>query len=102
MKMQRSTILACSGIALLGLALACSGEPRPAAEPAPEPAAAPEVAPAPAEPTAAAEPNPAELEPTPEELPVLEDFEEEVAQQVTLANYRKELDELEKELDSKN
>jgi hypothetical protein len=94
----RWTALACWGSLL---AAACSGEPRPPSEPAPEPAAPP-AAPAPAAPApAVAQEQPADLEPTPEELPVREDFEEEAALQVTLANYRAELDKLEREIDER-
>ena len=79
--------------------VACSGEERPPAEPAP---VAPD-APAPAaEPAPAPEPAAAELEPTPEEVPVREDFEDEVATEVTLANYRAELDRLEKAIEERN
>jgi hypothetical protein len=81
------------------LAVACSGEERPPAEPAPvvpaEPA--PPVAPAPP-----AEVPAGDLEPTAEEIPVREDFEAEVATQITAANYRAELDRLEKEIQSQN
>jgi hypothetical protein len=67
----------------------CSREERPKAEPAPVTAA---PAPAPG--------LPVEQEPTPEELPVPEDFEPEAAQQVTAENYRAELDALERELEA--
>lgn len=76
-------------------ALACSSEPRPVSEPAP---AAPEftVAP-PVDPTAAQAPG-AEIEPTKEQLPVREDFDEEAEQEITAENFRAELDRLEREL----
>lgn len=102
MSTMRWMTLACAVSLWLASSLAaCSGEPRPSAEPAPEPAApAPAPEPAPAPPVVAQQPVPAE--PTPEELPVREDFEAEAEQQITLANYRAELDKLEKEIEADN
>jgi hypothetical protein len=86
--MKRRSSLAYAGVLL---ACACSQEPRPKAEPAPE-------APAPAAPapSAAAEAK----EPTPDEVPVAEDFEAEAAQQITDDNFKAELDALEKEMNA--
>lgn len=89
-----------AGFALLCVltALACSSEARPKAEPAPlSPEAADQPAAAPADPGAAEGPA-AEVEPTPKELPVREDFDDEAEQQITAENFRAELDKLEKEL----
>jgi hypothetical protein len=75
---------------LLACALtACGNDHRPPAEQAP-------VAPAPAQPA----PAPAEpaLEPTPEQLPLEQDFTAQVEQQITADNFRAELDTLEKEI----
>lgn len=98
--MNMSRVILCT--ASLLLAAACSGEPRPESEPAPEPALPPVTPAAPAPAPIAEQQAAAELEPTPEELPVQEDFETEAEQMVTLANYRAELDKLEKELDAKD
>jgi len=87
------------GFACALFTVACSGEERPPAQPAPVAPAAPDPAP---EPTPAPDPTAAELEPTPAEVPVREDFEDEVAAEVTLANYRAELDRLEKEIEERN
>lgn len=79
-------------ITVLLLTAACTQE-APPADPVPEPA--PAVA-------AAAEPAPVvpapEPEPTPEELPIEQDFEEEVAAQITPQNFRAELTKLEAEI----
>ena len=72
---------------------ACSNEPRPKAEPAPE------EAPAPA-PAAPAAPVAERLDPTPDELPIAEDFQEEAAQQVTEDNFKAQLDTIETEMDA--
>jgi len=79
--------------------VACSGGNRPRAEPEPDPAARAVSAPAP-EPAQPAPPAPVipEREPTPEELPVPEDFAAEAARTITPANYRTQLTALEKEL----
>jgi cell division protein FtsN len=100
MKRRGMNLIAGAIAALALFVAACSGEERPPAEPAleapvPEPAAA---EPEPAQPKTAA----ADLEPTPEEIPVREDFEADIEAQVTLANYRAELDKLEQELESSN
>jgi hypothetical protein len=79
--------------ALALLLLACSDEPRPKAEPAPPEAHAPTPAPAPA-------PSVEQRDPTPEELPIAEDFEEQSLQQITEDNFKAELDTIEKELDA--
>jgi len=70
--------------------LACGSEPAPPREPAPPapPVAAP-VAPAAQEP---------EVEPTPEELPVADDFAAEAEQAIDAKSYKAELDILDKEL----
>jgi hypothetical protein len=88
----RALILVCAL-----LAVACSGQERPPAEPAPVVPAEPAPPPAPA-----AEVPAGDLEPTAEEIPVREDFEAEVATQITVANYRAELERLEKEVASQN
>jgi len=79
-------------ITALLLTAACTQE-APPAEPLPEPApaAAAAVEPAPAVPA----PEP---ELTPEELPIEQDFEEEVAAQITPQNFRGELAKLEAEI----
>jgi hypothetical protein len=77
--------------ALALLLIACSNEPRPTAEPAPPEAPAPTPAPA---------PTVEQRDPTPEELPIAEDFEEQSLQQITESNFKAELDTIEKELDA--
>lgn len=82
-------------VAALLWTVACSQEapiadPAPAVAPTPEPAAA-AVEPAPLAP--APEPDP-----TPDELPIAQDFEEEVAAQITTKNFRGELKKLEVEI----
>jgi hypothetical protein len=85
---QLAPITLAALIALLG----CGEQERPKAEPAPLP---PPALPAP-------EPEPAapriELEPNADELPVPEDFEPEAEAEITAANYREELDKLEREI----
>ena len=83
--MKSTRILATVAVVAL---LACGGEERPKAEPAPLPAAA----------QPAAEPIAAPPEPSAEELPVPEDFEPEAETKITAANYREELDRLEREI----
>ena len=83
--------------ALLAIATACGGGPRPEASPAPaEPA--PEPAAAPAAPAAPAVPPDPELEPSAEQLPLADDFSEQAEGEITAANYRKQLDALEREI----
>jgi hypothetical protein len=82
-----TTMIAVS--ALLCFAAACEKE-----EKKPEPAAAPSAVAAPA-PTAAPTPAPAA---TQETIPVAADFEEEAEKTITKANYKSELDSLEKEM----
>lgn len=80
----------------LVLLAACSQEAAPAEPvPVPEPTPAPvaEVEPPPVVPT----PEP---DPTPDELPIEQDFEEEVAVQITATNFRGELKKLEAEIAS--
>ena len=72
---------------------ACTPEPEPATQP--EEPAAPVEEPQ-AEETPPAEEEPAE--PTAADMPLAEDFEEEVATAVTDKNYESELETLEKEL----
>jgi hypothetical protein len=95
-------------LALCGLAVvACAGEKAPR-EPAPAaPAAKPLAAPAASVPAAAAvsvpvsaPPIAVEPAPTPEELPLPEDFEAEAARQITAANFRKQLDAIEHEMNA--
>lgn len=80
----------------LSLALfapACGNDPRPKTEPTPEPAADP----SPARPEAPA----AEADvpdPSADELPLPQDFEAEVAEQITAQNFRAELERLEREI----
>ena len=74
---------------LFALVIACKKEPPP--EPS-EPAPIPEP---PAVASAAAEP-----EVQADSLPTVEDFEEEAEKEVTAANLEKELDALEKEIES--
>lgn len=74
--------------------LACGEEERPQVEPTPLPEPA-QPAPDP-QPTAPS----AELEPSADELPVMEDFEPEAQAEITAANYREELDRLEREIAS--
>ena len=76
----------------------CSGEKRPPAEPAPvAPAPTPivrapaSVPPAPSAPTD---------DPTPDDLPLPEDFAAEATQQITAKNFHAELDKIEKDLDA--
>lgn len=81
-------------VAVLLWTVACSqeapiAEPAPAAAPTPEPVAA--VEPAPLAP--APEPDP-----TPDEVPIAQDFEDEVAAQITTKNFRGELKKLEVEI----
>jgi hypothetical protein len=73
---------------------ACSGDKRPPSEPAPvaQPKPAPAAAPVPA----AAEPQ----DPTPDELPLQEDFEPEAEQQIDEKNFKTELDAIEKEMNA--
>jgi len=88
---MRQTIALSLGILLVILsaaAVGCAGEPV-ADEPAPEPAA---------EAVPIADPPVLDEEPSAEELPVAEDFEEEVATAITSDNYGSELDALEKEI----
>jgi hypothetical protein len=77
--------------ALLCFAAACEKE-----EKKPEPTAAPSAAAAPA-PTPAPAPAPAPAA-TQETIPVAADFEEEAEKTITKANYKSELDSLEKEM----
>ncbi|MGD8859752.1 MAG: hypothetical protein PVI30_07060 [Myxococcales bacterium] len=84
--------------ALLGAAFmsACSGD-KPEPQPEPPPVESPEEAPAeeaPAEPEEQAE----VAEPTAEQVPVPEDFEAAAESEITLDNYKAELDALEAEL----
>ncbi len=72
--------------ALLGLCVSCDKE-----EKKPEPAAAPSAT---AAPTVAAPATP----PPAETIPVAADFEEEAEKSITPANYKSELDSLEKEI----
>jgi hypothetical protein len=83
--------------ALLASANACGGGPRPESSPAPaEPAPAPVAAPA--APAAPAVPPEPELEPTADQLPLADDFDEQVEGEITAANYRSQLDALEREI----
>lgn len=80
-------------LAAVSFAVACGSGKRPeASEAPPEPAPAAPAAPAPA-PPAAQEP-----EPSAEQLPLEDDFVPQVEEQITAANYRRELDALEKEI----
>lgn len=89
-----NTVRAFSSL-LLALALlgACSDDPPPPVEPEPAPPEQP-AAPAPA---------PASVEPSEQEVPIVEDFEEEAEREVKTDNLNAQLDALEKEieLDSK-
>ena len=72
-----------------------------ACTPEAEPVTQPEAPPAPAEEPQAEAPPPVEevpAEPTADDMPLPEDFEEEVATTITDQNYESELDKLEKEL----
>ena len=72
-----------------------------ACTPEPEPITQPEAPPAPVEEPQAQAPAPAEeepMEPTAKDMPLAEDFEEEVATAITDQNYESELDALEKKL----
>lgn len=75
-------------IVALSLISACADKP-PAPEPVAPPAPPPVVAP-PVEVT--------EVAPTPDELPIEQDFEDEAAAQITPDNFRAELDRLEAEI----
>jgi hypothetical protein len=81
------------GWLLLLMTVACSNDPRPPAEPAPEETPTPTPAPAPA-------PVIERQDPTPEELPIAEDFEEESAQQIGDENFKAQLDAIEKEMNA--
>jgi hypothetical protein len=70
----------------------CGSEPRPKTEPSTEPV------PAAPSPRAATPPSAEPPEPSADELPVPQDFESEVAAQITAQNFRAELDRLEREL----
>jgi hypothetical protein len=78
---------------LIGL-LACSSDPRPAAEPAPP------APPAAAAPKAPAQPAGPVREPTPEELPVVEDFVPQAEAQIKADTFRAALDAIEKEMNA--
>jgi len=84
MKPVRLLLLAC----LLG---ACTDDPPPPVEPEP---AAPE---APALPKLA--PGPDDLEPTAEEIPIVEDFEDQAKTEIKPDNLRAQLDALEHEIE---
>ncbi len=87
-----ATLLAVSS-ALFGLA--CGDQPRPKVEPTPEPAAEPSAT-RPEQPAAA---KPSDVpDPSAEELPLPQDFEAEVAAQITAANFRQQMERLEREL----
>jgi len=79
------------------VAVACGGGPRPESSPAPaEPAPAPAAAPAaPAAPAAVPE---TEVEPSAEQLPLADDFSDQVEGEITATNYRSQLDALEREI----
>lgn len=89
---MRSYLLAV-GIILAFSLVACGKEAAPEATPAPAPAAPPAPPPG-------ATPDPP-TEPTAEEIPVAEDFEQETEESITADNYMAELDAIEKELDAK-
>jgi hypothetical protein len=90
MRTGRATVIAVS-LGLYGTALGCGNDPRPKAEPAPEPEAAKRES----QPEAKPAPTP---DPSADELPLPQDFEAEVAAQITSSNFREELDRLEREL----
>lgn len=72
-------------------ALACGNDPRPKVEPTPEPALDPSAA-------KPETPKPEVPDPSAEELPLPQDFETEVAEQITAQNFRAELERLEREI----
>jgi hypothetical protein len=92
---QRASI---AGVATLlaSLVLGACSQSKPEA-PAPAEQAAP-ATPAPSEPAPMPAPR-AEREPTPDELPVQEDFQAEADQQITASNLKTELDDLQKQID---
>jgi hypothetical protein len=90
--MKRYPIGIAIALTLAPLLLSCGNEPRPPAEPAPEEAPTPPP-PAPA-------PVVERQDPTPEELPIAEDFEEESTQQISDDNFKAQLDTIEKEMDA--
>jgi hypothetical protein len=75
-------------LASLCFAFACSDEPKPAIE------AEPPHTPAPKPPKPVAD----TIDPTPEQVPIPEDFEEEAAQEVSDKNLSAQLDALEQEI----
>jgi len=84
-------------LAIVGAA--CGGGPRPESSPAPvEPAPAPAAPATPAAPAAPAAPPEPELEPSAEQLPLADDFSDQVEGEITAANYRSQLDALEREI----
>jgi hypothetical protein len=89
--MKPSRLLAL--VALLAV-LACGQEPRPPLEPAP-----PTPPPAAAPPPALAEEPP---DPTPEELPIADDFAAQAEQAIDDKSYRAELDALEREINAES
>jgi PBP1b-binding outer membrane lipoprotein LpoB len=98
-RLRQFPVLALAASVLISAA--CSSEPRPKAEPAPPSPATPAVAAAPIAPDAplvAPGAAAADVEPTAEELPVREDFDDEAVQQITAKNFRDELAKLEKEI----
>ena len=100
--MRRKSLLALCGL----IAVGCSAEKRPR-EPSPIAPVSTIAAPATPAPTTAPLTVPIapavvapEPVPTPEELPLPEDFEAEAARQITATNFRKQLDAIEHEMNT--
>jgi len=93
MTQKRILLFACVVVPMV----ACSSEPRPSAEPAPVAPTA--VAPPRVMMQRVTEVGPVR-EPTPAELPVVEDFIPAAEQEITAATFRQALDTIEKEMNT--
>lgn len=85
-------------VSLMGLGLSACGGEEPAEEPTEEPTTEEPAVEEPATEEPEVEEPVAEAEPSAEELPIAEDFEEEVAEAITAENYDDVLTQIEAEL----